>query len=114
MSIYQGPVIINSCFFDKYVTKSWCFDDETSTECPETDLITRHAGAISFKRSNNYPSMTSSYVQNNTFGFCDDVSVCADEWVNWLISSSIFSMNASFVCSLVCFLGRQVIWFLIH
>ena len=74
MSIYQGPVIIDSCFFDKYVTKSWCVDDKKATKCDDANLITRYAGAISFKRSNQYPSMTSSYVQNNTFGFCDNVS----------------------------------------
>ena len=80
VSIYQGPVIIDSCFFDKFVTKSWCIDDESSTECADKELITRYSGAISFKRANNYPSMTSSYIQNNTFGFCDNVSV---RWYAW-------------------------------
>ncbi|KAK7098321.1 cell surface hyaluronidase CEMIP2-like isoform X2 [Littorina saxatilis] len=79
IGLYQGPVIIKNCFFDKYETKSWCLDDESSTECDDDELLTRYAGAISFKRNTNYPSMTSSYVENNLFGYCDN-----DDGKHWV------------------------------
>ena len=95
VSIYQGPTIIKSCFFNNYVTKSWCLDDETSKECPDEELITRYAGAISFKRSNNYPSMTSTYVENNTFGYCDNVSMCVG--VRGFVDCLVVLITPSFV-----------------
>ncbi|XP_076450324.1 cell surface hyaluronidase CEMIP2-like [Babylonia areolata] len=77
VSLYQGPVFVRSCFFDNYPTKYWCLQDMGSrpvSECSSKMLVTRYAGAISFKRSNTYPTMTSSYVSNNTFGFCDNTT----------------------------------------
>jgi hypothetical protein len=66
-------------FFDKYLTKKWCVTGDATlltslATCPVSNVVTRPAGAISFKRDNNYPSMTSSYVAGNSFGFCDNVS----------------------------------------
>ncbi|KAL8563717.1 hypothetical protein ACOMHN_063485 [Nucella lapillus] len=72
-SLYQGPNIVDSCFFDKYTTIQWCLEpSQTVSQCSPSKIVTRYSGAISFKRSNTYPTMTSSYAVNNSFGFCDN------------------------------------------
>lgn len=71
VGLYQGPILVVGNYFDKFDTRSWCLNNAPT--CPADQRLTRHAGAISFKRSNNYPTMTSSYVAQNSFGFCDNV-----------------------------------------
>jgi hypothetical protein len=78
VGVYQGPILVVDNFFDKFFTKQWCVTGNDTlaslVTCPPSNVVTRPAGAISFKRDNNYPSMTSSYVAGNSFGFCDNVS----------------------------------------
>ncbi|KAK7484790.1 hypothetical protein BaRGS_00023964, partial [Batillaria attramentaria] len=67
LSMYQGPNFIKNTYFDRYQTEHLCVTDS----CTET--LARPAGAVSWKRDNTYPTMTSSYVQGLKFGFCDGV-----------------------------------------
>ncbi|XP_076450351.1 cell surface hyaluronidase-like isoform X2 [Babylonia areolata] len=81
VSIYQGPNLITDNFFQRYRTASWCLEEGTALEhCDAGDVVTRHAGAISFQRVNLYPTMTSTYSAGNTFGFCDNENN-ASHWV---------------------------------
>lgn len=73
ISTYQGPNFLKNCYFDRYRTKTWCVTDAC------TEKLTRYAGAVSWKRDNTYPTMTSSYVQDLKFGFCD--GVYGQHWV---------------------------------
>lgn len=68
IGVYQGPNFIKHSYFDR-------FDTQTLTGSAG-NTVTRHAGGISFKRSNAYPTMTSCYMQNITFGYCDGVGGC--------------------------------------
>ncbi|PVD33531.1 hypothetical protein C0Q70_04787 [Pomacea canaliculata] len=77
IGVYQGPNFIKHSYFDR-------FDTQTLTGSAG-NTVTRHAGGISFKRSNAYPTMTSCYMQNITFGYCD-----GEHGGNW-----VFHGNAS-------------------
>ncbi|XP_025088635.1 protein DDB_G0287365-like isoform X2 [Pomacea canaliculata] len=81
VSLYQGPNIVKNTYFNRFWNKIL---NNNWKDSNGLNLI-RYGGGLSFKRSNAYPTMTSSYVQNITFGYCDGV-----DGGNW-----VFHGNAS-------------------
>ena len=77
VSLYQGPILVRNNFFDKYQDRYWCRTTGLTypDDCDQaSEYMKRSAGAISYNRENNYPMYTSTYVEGNKFGYCDEVS----------------------------------------
>ena len=70
VGIYQGPMFVKHTYFDQFTTRYW---NDTWTETLGKRPVS-NAGAISFKKDSTYPTYTSQYTTNLTFGFCDNVS----------------------------------------
>ncbi|XP_041375221.1 cell surface hyaluronidase-like [Gigantopelta aegis] len=58
VKFYQGPVFVSNSYFTNYEERTW-------------NGFFRPAGAISFKRHNQYPSKAHNSVKGIKFGFCD-------------------------------------------
>ena len=59
---YQGPAYLRNAYFTNYEEQIW-------------NGRFRPAGAISFRKSNTYPTTSQSHVFGITFGFCDKVNI---------------------------------------
>ncbi|KAK7098320.1 cell surface hyaluronidase-like [Littorina saxatilis] len=67
VSIYQGPVYVKHSYFDQFYVDYW---NDSWTEVLGERPVT-YGAAVSFKKDSTYPTMTSQYTTNLTFGFCD-------------------------------------------
>ncbi|XP_070200699.1 cell surface hyaluronidase CEMIP2-like [Littorina saxatilis] len=68
MGIYQGPMFVKHTYFDRFTTEYW---NDSWTGALGTRPVS-HAGAISFKKDSTYPTYTSQYTTDLSFGFCDN------------------------------------------
>ncbi|XP_070199787.1 cell surface hyaluronidase CEMIP2-like isoform X2 [Littorina saxatilis] len=70
IGFYQGPVFVENCYFDRYGHYWWNDGwEETYGFRP-----VRPGGAISFQRSNIYPTKPWTHVKDIKFGYCDNVN----------------------------------------
>ncbi|XP_076471805.1 cell migration-inducing and hyaluronan-binding protein-like [Babylonia areolata] len=68
VGIYQGPMFVKHSYFDRFATRYW--NDAWKGKLGRRPVS--YAGAISFKKDSTYPTYTSQYITNLTFGYCDD------------------------------------------
>ncbi|KAL8580666.1 hypothetical protein ACOMHN_004708 [Nucella lapillus] len=70
IEIYQGPMFVDTCHFRQFRHVYWADEWEALYGVRPV----RPGAALSFHRSNIYPTKPWSYVKNCTFHYCDNVA----------------------------------------
>ncbi|KAK7090198.1 cell surface hyaluronidase-like [Littorina saxatilis] len=68
VGIYQGPMFIKHTYFDQFQDRFW----NDSWTVPYRKRPVSYAGGVSFKRDSTYPTYTSQYSIDVSFGYCDN------------------------------------------